>query len=111
MSRLNTRLFPAPLPFVQIAFNFIPGDPYPLSDIAPHEPQIIEITKVLAIELNHLKRWNRQIIVAPDFFSPEEEAKFKDGNDGAIIKGNVTAGSALDNNFYIPPYAPVQQDV
>jgi hypothetical protein len=99
------------LPFTQIAFNFVPGDPYPLSDIAPHEPQIIEITKMMAIELNHLKRWNRQIIVAPDFFSSEEEAKFKDGNDGAIIKANVTAGSSLESNFYIPPYAPVQQDV
>lgn len=99
------------LPFVQFGFNFTPGDVYPLSDIAPHEPQIIEITKMLAIELNHLKRWNRQIIVAPEFFNPEEEAKFKDGNDGAIIKANVAAGGSLESGFYIPPYAPVQQDV
>jgi hypothetical protein len=101
----------AELPFVQFAFNFIPGEVYPLSDIAPHEPQIIELIKMQAIELNHLKRWNRQIIVAPDFFTKEEEDKFRDGADGAIIKGNVTAGQSLDANFYIPPYAPVQQDV
>lgn len=99
------------LPFVQFAFNFVPGEVYPLSDVAAHEPQIIELIKMQAIELNHLKRWNRQIIVAPDFFTKEEEDKFKDGADGAIIKGNVTAGSSLDSNFYIPPYAPVQQDV
>lgn len=99
------------LPFIQIGFNFTPGDVYPLSDIAPHEPQIIEITKMMAIELNHLKRWNRQIIVSPDFFNPEEEAKFRDGNDGAIIKANVAAGGSLESGFYIPPYAPVQQDV
>jgi hypothetical protein len=99
------------LPFVQFGFNFVPGEVYPLSDIAPHEPQIIEITKMLAIELNHLKRWNRQIIVSPEFFNSEEEAKFKDGNDGAIIKANVAAGGSLESGFYIPPYAPVQQDV
>lgn len=99
------------LPFVQIGFNFVPGELYPLSDIAPHEPQIIEITKMMAIELNHLKRWNRQVIVSPDFFNPEEESKFKDGNDGAIIKANVPAGGDLSSGFYIPPYAPVQQDV
>lgn len=99
------------LPFVQIGFNFVPGEVYPLSDIAPHEPQIIEVTKMLAIELNHLKRWNRQIIVTPDFFNPEEESKFKDGNDGAIIKANIPAGGNLASGFYIPPYAPVQQDV
>lgn len=99
------------LPFVQVAFNFAPGEVYPLSDIALHEPQIVELTKMLAIELNHLKRWNRQIIVSPEFFNPEEESKFKDGNDGAIIKANVAAGGSLESGFYIPPYAPVQQDV
>src|SRR3990167_8208643 len=98
-------------PFVQFAFDFVPGEVYPLSNIAPHEAQIIELTKALAIQINHLKRWNRQIIVAPDFLTEEEEGKFKDGNDGAIIKGNVTASGDLKNSFFIPPYAPVQQDV
>lgn len=99
------------LPFVQFAFNFIPGEVYPQSDISSQEPQIIELIKMQAIELNHLKRWNRQIITKPEFFTKEEQDKFKDGNDGAIIQGNVGAGDSLQNAFYIPPYAPVQQDI
>lgn len=99
------------LPFDMLAFNPIIGSVYPLSDVAPHEPQIIELIKMQAIELNHLKRWNRQIFTSPDFFSKEEEEKFIQGNDGAVIKVNTTAGASLESNFYIPPYAPVQQDV
>lgn len=96
-------------PFVQFSFNPVPGDVYPLSDISAHEGQIIELTKILSIEMNHLKRWNRQMIVAADFLVPEEESKFKDANDGAIIKSQ--ASGALAEKIFIPPYAPLQSDV
>lgn len=95
-------------PFVQFAFNPVPGDVYPMSDIAPHEGMILELTKILSIEMNHLKRWNRQIIVDADTFTPDEAAKFKDANDGAVI--TAQSGGARDKIF-IPPYAPVQSDV
>lgn len=95
-------------PFVQFAFNPVPGDVYPMSDITAHEGQIVELTKILSIEMNHLKRWNRQIIVDSDTFTPDEEAKFKDANDGAVI--HAQSPGAKDKIF-IPPYAPVQSDV
>lgn len=95
-------------PFAQLAFNPVPGEVYPLSDIAPHEGQIIELTKILSIEMNHLKRWNRQIVVDADTFTPEESAKFKDAIDGAVIQAQ-TAGAK--DKIFIPPYAPVQSDV
>jgi len=94
-------------PFVQFYFNPVPGDVYPMSDIAPHEGQIIELTKILSIELNHLKRWNRQMVVDADTFTDQEMAKFKDANDGAIIQAQ-TAGAK--DKIFIPPYAPVQSD-
>ena len=94
-------------PFVQFAFNPVPNEVYPMSDIFPQEGQIIEMMKILSIELNHMKRWNRQIIVDADLFTPDEAAKFKDANDGAIIQAQV--GGAKDKMF-IPPYAPVQSD-
>ncbi len=94
-------------PFVQFYFNPVPGDVYPMSDIAPHEGQIIELTKILSIELNHLKRWNRQMVVDADTFTEQEMAKFKDANDGAIIQAQ-TAGAK--DKIFIPPYAPVQSD-
>lgn len=95
-------------PFVQIAFNPVPGDVYPLSDIAPHEGQIIELIKLVSIELNHLKRWNRQMVIDPDLFTPDEAAKFKDANDGAII---TAAQPGSKDKAWIVPYAPVQSDI
>lgn len=98
----------AGFPFVQFAFNPVPGDVYPLSDIVAHEGQIVELTKILSIEMNHLKRWNRQLVVDADTFTPDEEAKFKDANDGAIIHAQV---SGARDKIFVPPYAPVQSDV
>lgn len=95
-------------PFVQFGFNPVPGEVYPLSDIAPHEGQIIELTKILSIEMNHLKRWNRQMVVDADTFTEAEMAKFKDANDGAII---TSQGANARDKIFIPPYAPVQSDV
>ena len=94
-------------PFVQFAFNPVPGEVYPMSDITCHEGIMIELTKILSLEINHLKRWNRQIIVEPDVFTPDEAAKFKDANDGAVIQGQPGA----KDKIFVPPYAPVQSDV
>jgi hypothetical protein len=94
-------------PFVQFYFNPVPGDVYPMSDIAPHEGQIIELTKILSIELNHLKRWNRQMIVDAETFTLDEMAKFKDANDGAVIQAQTQGAK---DKIFIPPYAPVQSD-
>ena len=95
-------------PFIQFAFNPVPGDVYPLSDIAPHEGQIIELIKILSIEINHLKRWNRQLVVDADTFTPDEAAKFKDAIDGAIITAQTPGAK---DKIFVPPYAPVQSDV
>ncbi len=95
-------------PFVQFAFNPVPGEVYPMSDIAPHEGQIIEMIKLVSIEINHLKRWNRQMVVDPDTFTPDEEAKFKDSNDGAVIHSSQPGAK---DKIFIPPYAPVQSDI
>lgn len=95
-------------PFVMFGFNPVPGDVYPMSDIAAHEPQIIQLIKILSIEDNHLKRWNRQMIVDADTFTEAEMSKFKDAIDGAIITSQ--GGNAKDKVF-VPPYAPVQSDV
>jgi len=97
-------------PFSMLAFNPVPGEVFPLSDVAAQEGLSIEMTKIVAIWINHLKRHNRQIIVAPDFLTPEEMDKFKDGNDGAIIQGQVAAGGKLADGYFIPQYPPVQSD-
>lgn len=98
-------------PFVQVAFNPVPGEAYPLSDIAPHEGQIVELTKLLSLELNHLKRWNRQLLVMDGCMTEAQEDKFKDANDGALIKVTPIAGKSMQDNVMPVPYAPVQSDI
>lgn len=94
-------------PLVEFSFNPVPGEVYPLSDIAPHEPQIVELTKMMAIMLNHLKRWNRQIFVKPGLMTDENKTNFKNAVDGALIE--IQGDPQKD--FFIPPYAAVQQDI
>lgn len=93
-------------PLSMLAFNPVPGEVYPLSDVAAQEGLSIEMTKIVAIWINHLKRHNRQIIIEPDLFTDTELDKFKDGNDGAIIKAN---GPIVDK-YFVPQYPPVQAD-
>ena len=93
-------------PFSMLAFNPVPGEAYPMSDVAAQEGLAIEMTKIVAIWLNHLKRHNRQIIIEPDLFTDAELDKFKDGNDGAIIKAN----GPIADKYFIPQYPPVQAD-
>lgn len=95
------------LPLVEFSFNPIPDEPYAMSDIAAHEPQIIELSKMMCIMINHLKRWNRQIFMKPGLMTDENKTNFKNANDGAIIE--IQGDPQKD--FFIPPYAPVQQDI
>lgn len=93
-------------PFSMLAFNPVPGEVYPMSDVAASEGLSIEMTKIVAIWINHLKRHNRQILIEPDLFTDAELDKFKDGNDGAIIKAN----GPIEGKYFIPQYPPVQTD-
>ena len=96
-------------PFVMLAFNPIPGEVWPLSDVAAQEGLSIEMTKIVAIWINHLKRWNRQIFIDSDLLTPDEESKFKDSIDGGIIKAQGTNGN-LAAKMMIPQYPPVAPD-
>ena len=95
------------LPLVEFSFNPVPEDVYPMSDIAAHEPQIIELSKMMCIMINHLKRWNRQIFMKPGMMTDENRTNFKNAVDGAVIE--IQGDPQKD--FFIPPYAPVQQDI
>lgn len=102
-------------PCVFFGFNESQGEPnasniapYPISDVAEQEPHILELTKMMAIMMNHLKRWNRMLLLPENMLSEEEESKFQRGVDGSIIHYNNTMDPA---RLFVPPYAPVQQDI
>lgn len=98
-------------PFVQLAFTPVPGEPYPLSEVAPAEGLVIEHIKMKAIGLNHLKRWNRQMAFVDGCIQDEELSKFKDANDGALIRIQPIAGKSIGENIAPIQYAPMQSDI
>ena len=97
------------LPFSMLKFNIVPGKPYPLSDIALIEPQIMENIKLRSMQLNHLKRWNRQVFIEEGVINEENLGKYKNGTDGAIIK--VEPGAISGNKFMVPQYPTMQAEI
>lgn len=73
-------------PFIYYWDTYAPGQPRPMSAIAPWEPQVWEKMVLLAAAVNHSKRWNRQILVRQGALSPEALDKIERGDDGAIIE-------------------------
>lgn len=74
------------LPFSMLKFNIVPGEPYPLSDIYLIEAQILERVKLRAAQINHIKRWSRQLSIEEGSMEKEEIEKFAQGIDGAVTQ-------------------------
>ena len=81
-------------PYQHLYFNRVPDKAMPIPDVAPFEPQILEKTKLIAMALNHVKRWNRQLLAKRGSIRRSEMDKFEKGIDGAII--NVDGGAPGD---------------
>lgn len=77
-------------PFEFLSFHNVPDEPYPIADVAPWEPQVKEKIKVFTMMLNHIKRWNRQLIVKMGIMNPQEVDKFEKGMDGSILYAKTT---------------------
>jgi hypothetical protein len=73
-------------PFSMLKLNMVPGEPYPLSDIYIIEAQILERVKLRAAQINHIKRWSRQLSIEKGSMEKEEMEKFAQGVDGAITQ-------------------------
>jgi hypothetical protein len=59
------------------------------------------------MQLNHIKRFNRQIFIEANAMAPEEEDKFVKAVDGAIIRVNGDPATKV-----MPcPYPPIQTDM
>lgn len=94
------------LPFSMLKFNPIPKKPYPLSDIFIIEPQILERIKLRGAQLNHIKRWSRQLSIEKGAMSKEEMEKFSAGVDGGVTQREK--GSAPPSPIQ---YAPLQDEI
>ena len=93
-------------PFEMLSFNDVPDEPYPLSDIAPWEAQVLEKIKVFTQALNHVKRWNRQMVITSGLLKDSELDKFEKGVDGTVLsanKGDLATGMRTLDFGALPP--------
>lgn len=93
-------------PFSFLCFNPSLLFPYGIPDVYTFRPQILELIKVYAMMLDHLKRFNRQLIVKGTPLTEDQMAQLKRGTTGAVING-----VAQDTSIEPVTYPPMQQDV
>lgn len=94
-------------PFLNLWFNYVPDLPYHMSDIKPWEPQILEKIKLVAMILNHVKRWSRQLLVKEGAINNSQLSKLEQGVDGAMILTKANPNEVAT----VLQYAPMPPEV
>lgn len=95
-------------PFLMYWDIHAPGKSRPMSAIAPWEHQVLENMVIMAQAVNHVKRWNRQLMVNTGSVSPDALDKFERGDDGAIIENN--GSGKLDENIKVLDFGQMPTD-
>ena len=94
-------------PFLEYWDFWVPDSAYPLSSIAPWEPQILEEMVLLAQAINHSKRGNRQAFYNGGQIDDVAADKFERGDDGAMIR---IAGKIGADDLRFVDYGPLPVD-
>lgn len=97
-------------PFSFLRFNVDPQNPYGIPDMFMFESQVLELIKLRAAELDHLKRFNRQLLMAEGHMSDDAKAQFTQGITGAVIPVR-TDNRPLDDIVKPIQYPPLQTDI
>ncbi len=97
-------------PFSFLRLNDDPWCPYGLPDCYMFEPQVLELIKIRAQELDHIKRFNRQLLLAEGHMTPEAKDQFSQGITGAVLEVQ-TNGRSINDIVTPIPYPPIQTDV
>lgn len=92
-------------PFSYLNFNPVNDEPYGLPDVYMFEPQVLELMKIRAMMLDHLKRFNRQLITTPNNFSPEQKDALMLGVTATVVEAKEP------QNVFPIPYPALQTDI
>lgn len=98
-------------PFSFLRLNEDPMSPYGIPDCFMFEPQVLELMKIRATQLDHLKRFNRQLLLREGAMSPDSKEQFAQGVTGAVIEVQVQPGESLSNVAAPIPYPQIQTDI
>lgn len=97
-------------PFSFLRLNDDPLCPYGIPDCFMFEPQVIELMKIRAAALDHIKRFNRQLLLAQGHMDPDTKEQFMQGVTGAVLEIR-TDGKPLSDLVSPIPYPQLQTDM
>lgn len=97
-------------PFSFLRLNEDPLCPYGIPDCYMFEPQVVELMKIRAAAIDHIKRFNRQLLLAQGHMDPDTKEQFLQGVTGAVLEVR-TDGKPLGDIVTPIPYPQIQTDV
>lgn len=100
----------AGFPFSFLRLNEDPLCPYGIPDCFMFEPQVIELMKIRAAAIDHIKRYNRQLLLAAGHMDPDTKEQFMQGVTGAVLEVR-TDGKPLSDMVAPIPYPQLQTDM
>lgn len=98
------------LPFSFLRLNDDPLCPYGIPDCYMFEPQVIELMKIRGAAIDHIKRYNRQLLLAQGHMNEDTKNAFLQGVTGAVLEVR-TDGKPLADIVTPIPYPPLQTDI
>lgn len=98
-------------PYQLLSFTEVSDEAYPMSDIAPWNPQVLEKIKIFTMALNHMKRWNRQMIMKKGVLKEQDKDKFEKGIDGAILDAAIASNGDLQSAFKMLDFGSLPPDI
>lgn len=93
-------------PHILMRFTDNPDEPYAPNLIDSWVPQLWEKIKLRALQLDHIKRFNRQLSIEEGAMTPKEIQKLEMGKTGAVTKRKK--GTEMPQPI---PYPQVQTDI
>lgn len=98
-------------PYDFLSLNEMPDEPYPLPDVAPWNPQVLEKIKIFTMALNHMKRWNRQLLMKKGVLKEQDKDKFEKGLDGSILDAAVSGNMDIQTAFKLLDFGSLPPDI
>lgn len=97
-------------PYQLLSFTEVSDEAYPMSDIAPWNPQVLEKIKIFTMILNHVKRGNRQLIMKKGVLKEQDKDKYEKGIDGSILDAAIGTSADLNSAFKFLDYGQMPAD-
>lgn len=99
------------LPFSFLRINEDPKNPYGIPDCFMFEQHVIELMKLMAQQLDHIKRFNRQLLARKNALDDTAKSQFQNGITGAVIEADISSTESINNVITPIPYPPLQTDI